>query len=118
MEIGQFISDGFGRWMRTIEEEQTSVMASMTDEGLILSLSPAVSSMAGHHDKRIAASVMYSIAAVYGEKVNGIIEQTSINVKECQEHGSSRLLAVYPETRLNFANLCPGFRLVFIGSEQ
>lgn len=118
LEIGQFTTDGFGRWMRTLTEEHTSVMASLTDEGLILSLSPAVSSLAGHHEKRIAASVMYSIAALYAEKVNGVIEQTSINVKECQEHGSSRTLAVYPESRLDFSMLCPGFRVVFLGEES
>lgn len=119
LTIGQFTNDGFNRWMRSIEEEQTAVIANLMEDGLLLSLTPAVASMAGHHDKRIAASVMYEMAARYAEKVNGVVQQEGINVPECRdpEH-VHRTLAVYPDTRLDFAMLCPGFRVVFLGDES
>lgn len=119
LEIGQFREVYPGSWRRIIEEEQTYVTASLQADSLLLSLSPAVSSWTGHHDKRIAASVAYEIAARYAEKVNGVITQEGINVPDCRIEGhSSRTLAIYPETRLDFSLLCPGFRAVFLGEGE
>lgn len=118
LEIGQFVPYGNSVWRRQVPEEDAYVAAVVSDEGLILSLTPAVSSMAGHHNKRITASIMYEVAARYAEKVNGLVTQEGINVAECRGAGySSRTLAVYPETRLDYSLLCPGFKAEFLGEE-
>jgi len=81
---------------------------------LILTLQPAITSWEGHHLRRISASVAYEIASRYAEKVNGIIRQESINVRECMGEGSNRVLAVVPDTRFSYANLCAGFQQEFM----
>lgn len=117
LQIGQFLLQPNGTWRREIPEEETSVTATLNNECMILSLSPAVSSTEGHHHKRIAASVMYSIAGMYAEKVNGVVTQVAINVPACMGDGPHRVLASYPSSRLDYAMLCPGFRSVFVGDE-
>lgn len=118
--VGRFLKAADGGWRRLVEEEQASIAAYATREGLLLSISPPVSSLAGHANKRIAASVMYEIAARYAEKVDGTIQQEGINVAACQlegQGGAARVLAAYPESRLDFRQLCVGWRSVFLGEQ-
>lgn len=116
---GLFESDGYDHWRRKIPEEEATVTATFSDDGLLLSISPPVSSMEGHHHKRIAASVSYEIAARYAEKVDGEISQIAINVPACMTEGTQkRTLASYPSSRLDFGQLCQGFREVFVGEVE
>lgn len=116
LRVGQFEGDNRSGWYRRVPEEEASVLVHCNEDGVIFSLAPAVSSMGGHEHKRIAASIMYEMAARYAEKVNGIVTQEGINVTECRHEGLSvRTLAVYPESRLAFELLCQGFRSVFTG---
>jgi hypothetical protein len=118
LEIGQFVPYGNSVWRRQVPEEDAYVAALVGDDGLVLSVNPAVHSWEGHHNKRITASIMYELAARYAEKVNGLVTQEGINVAECRGAGySSRTLAVYPETRLDYSLLCPGFKAEFLGEE-
>jgi hypothetical protein len=115
LEIGQFVRAG-SIWRRWVEEEQTAVEVRLEPDRLAISLSPAVTHLDGHAGKRVAASIMYEIAAKYAERAGGIIFQSGINVTECRMEGSgTRLIAAYPDLRLDFGSLCPGFRAVFLG---
>ena len=106
------------RWERIIPEEAVSVTAYTYGDHLEIALSPSISSLQQHHDKRIAAGVMYEIAAKYAEKVNGQIVQTSINVPECMSGigmPEQHIIAQYPDQPLNFERVCPGFQQVLLG---
>lgn len=118
LTIGQFTRTASG-WERTIPVEETRVVAHFTTDSLDLSLQPSVSSMEGHHAKRLAAGVMYEIAARYAEKVGGQVVQRGINVPLCMEAGlPMRVLASYPSQRLDFGRLCVGFQDVFLGGSE
>lgn len=117
LAVGLFTKNAGSGWSREIPEENTRVSAYLSGDALELSLTPSVSSMEGHHHKRIAAGVMYEIAARYAERVDGQIKQTGINVAECMAEGiPARVIAQYPEKRLDFDRLCPGWRDVFTGA--
>ena len=107
-------------WQRSIDEEGTSVRATLAAESNLLrvELSPTVSHYSHHADKRIAGGVYFEIAAKYAEKVGGRITQLS-NVAGCTEGGvAEHVLAHYPETPLLWEMVCPGFRETILGAGQ
>lgn len=106
-------------WERLILEELVTVSVSLMADGeygkFLLNLSPSISSYDHHKDKRIAAGVYFEIAAKYAEKVGGEIYQTA-NISGCIENGSStRKLASYPSTPMQWNKVCNGFREVILG---
>jgi hypothetical protein len=116
LAIGQFTFDPTTqRWQRKIEEENTTVMAVFSGDRLCLSLTPTISHYSHHFGKRLAIGVYLEMAARYGEKVGGLVEQLS-NVTGCSESGIARKqLAWYPTIPLDFNRVCQGFRDVIEG---
>ncbi len=100
---------------RSIPEEGTRVTATIQDDALHLQISPTISMMSHHSNKRIAASVYFEIAAKYAEKVDGTVTQMS-NIGACVADGvSSKVLAVYPDSPLDWGKICVGFAEVLAG---
>lgn len=119
LAVGLFQVTGKDTWRRLVPEEETHVSAYAAFDGLVFSLSPAVSSLEGHHHKRIAASIMYEMAVRISEKIGGVIQQEGINVPACMEAGHSvRVLASYPSKPLDYGNLCLGWRGVFLSEVE
>lgn len=100
---------------RLIPEEGTSVTATINTDYLSLSITPAVTTMAEHSHKRLAASVYFEIAARYAEKVDGKIAQHS-NIGACIADGvTEKVLAEYPNHPLDWQRICVGFADVLAG---
>lgn len=118
LTLGQFVNDSGSRWVRDVPEENARVSANFNKDTLELSISPAISTMIHHLQKRRAAGIYFEIACKYAEKVGGRIEQQA-NVQECienQEH--TRLLADYPTMPMDFSRVCFGFRAAIQGEER
>ena len=114
--VGQFtqVYDG-NEYARMIPDEGTRVTATIQNDALHLQISPTVSMMSHHSNKRIAASVYFEIAAKYAEKVDGKVTQMS-NIGACIEDGvSAKVLAQYPDMPLSFERACIGFQEVLAG---
>jgi hypothetical protein len=100
---------------RSIPEEGTRVTATINDDALHLQITPTISMMHDHSNKRLAASVYFEIAAKYAEKVDGTVTQLS-NIGACVEDGiSMKVLAQYPEHPLQHSLICIGFQEVLAG---
>ena len=106
-------------WRRAIEEEGTMVHASFTDGGLALNIRPAITVPANHAGKRLAAGVMFEIAAKYAEKVGGLVIQQA-NIIGCREGVGVQglVLAQYPDLPLQWDRICPGFKAVLLGEGE
>ena len=104
------------RWERMLEEEGTSVAATFSVDSLDLHISPSISVYAQHANKRHAAGVFFELAAKYAERVQGtIVQHANIGLCKAELDGQGdRLLATYPLQRLDFLQICPGFRELFI----
>lgn len=103
-------------WERRFPEEGSLVTASLTDQALCLSISPPISIYAHHTGKRLAASVLFEIAAKYAEKTGGEVIQRGV-VSGCKVPGQPGdvVLAHYPSTPLMFDHICQGFQAVILG---
>lgn len=108
-------------WERRFPEEGSLVTASFTSGGnnpphLALYISPPISTYAHHMGKRLAASVLFEIAAKYAEKTGGEIIQRGV-VSGCKINGQPGdvKLASYPSMPLMFDHICPGFQAVILG---
>jgi hypothetical protein len=103
-------------WERRFPEEGSLVTVSLTDQALCLSISPPISIYAHHIGKRVAASVLFEIAAKYAEKVGGEVVQRGV-VSGCKVMGQPGdvVLAHYPSDPLMFDHICPGFQAVILG---
>ena len=115
--IGMFtqVYEGSNEYSRSIPEEGTRVTATIQEDALHLQISPTISLMSHHSDKRLAASVYFEIAAKYAEKTNGTITQMS-NIGACIEDGvSAKVLARYPDEPLDWDKICVGFAEVLAG---
>lgn len=115
--VGMFTQqyEGGDTYERSIPEEGTRVTATIQAEALHLQITPTISMMSHHSDKRIAASVYFEIAAKYAEKVAGKVTQMS-NIGACVEDGiSAKILAQYPDMPLSFERACIGFQEVLNG---
>lgn len=109
----QFI--GVDIYERSIPEEGTKVTATIQSDALHLQITPSISMMSHHSDKRLAASVYFEIAAKYAEKVDGVVTQLS-NIGACVQDGvSAKVLARYPDEPLSFERACIGFQEVLNG---
>ena len=119
LAIGQFTYDpSMSRWTRTIEEEATTVIAVISRDRLCLSLMPTITQYSHHFGKRLAVGVYLEMAARYGEKVGGMVEQLS-NVSGCAESGIVRKqLAWYPTQPLDYAHVCAGFQALINGEHH
>ena len=101
-------------WEREISEEGTSVVASLAGEALELHLNPVIAAYHQHEGHRLAAAVMFEVGWRYACRVNGEFRQFA-NVTGCTEGGiNSRLLGAWPDIMFEYANLCPGFRELFV----
>lgn len=113
--VGMFTSTYGDAYERRIQEEGTTVTATIQDDALHLQISPSISMMSHHSNKRLAASVYFEIAAKYAEKVNGTVTQLS-NIGACIEDGvSAKVLAQYPDMPLDWTKICVGFAEVLAG---
>ncbi len=122
LATGRFIPMGDSAaavyWQRSIPEENTIVKAEIHTDSLSVSISPAVSVYEHHHGKRITAGVYLEIAAKYAEKVGGEIIQHA-TVPGCVDDGKKdRLLAQYPDTPLQFSQVCKGFQEEFMNVDS
>lgn len=116
LAIGQFVYDPTtDRWSRRIDEEGTTVTAVLSTDRLCLALQPSITQYSHHFGKRVAIGVYLEMAARYGEKVGGVVEQLS-NVSGCSESGIARKqLAWYPTQPIDYERVCAGFRDVIAG---
>jgi hypothetical protein len=113
--VGLFTPQNDRTFQRMISEEGTSVTATINADHLSLAITPAVTQMAEHSHKRLAASVYFEIAARYSEKVDGKITQHS-NIGQCIQDGvTEKVLAEYPEHPLDWQRICIGFAEVLAG---
>lgn len=121
LAIGLFVPDSDNQvYKRALTDEETAVMASFRSSYLNLSIEPAIT-VGDHHDpKRLAAGVMFEIAARYAQKVNGQVYQRA-QISECREPervdpgGRGVLVASYPEMPLRYEALCHGWQRVLGG---
>jgi len=106
------------RWEREVPEEGTTVTVHVLDDGIELSISPAISHYDHHMDKRLAAGIYFEIAARYAEKVGGTVIQRA-TVEGCTSGQGTKelLLATYPTMPLNFNRICDGFQETFLGED-
>ena len=115
LHAGQFRHVG-GAWVRNIEEEGTSVAADFYGGRLQMKISPSITTQEHHAERRIAAGVMFSIAAAYAEKVGGTIRQHA-NIQPCTllPGIADLVVAEYPMQRIDWTNVCHGFRVLLMG---
>ena len=107
------------RWERQVPEEGATVTAHVVNDGIELSISPAISHYEHHMGKRLAAGIYFEIAARYAEKVGGTVVQRA-TVEGCTSGQGSKelLLAAYPTMPLNFERVCNGFQASILGEEH
>ena len=119
LTIGQFTEQPNGTWRREIPEEDTRVVATLYPDRLSVSLMPSVTTWEGHHHKRLAAGVMFEIAAKYHERVGGRLTQAGINVPACQVEtgGMVRTLLEDGEHGYFWERCCPGWQAVFLDND-
>ena len=127
LTIGQFQPAHFGpestematRWERQIPEEGATVTVHVVNDGIEISISPAISHYEHHMGKRLAAGVYFEIAARYAEKVGGTVVQRA-TVEGCTTGPESKelLLASYPAMPLRFDRICDGFQAAILGEEH
>jgi len=107
------------RWERAVPEEGATVSVHVVNDGIELSISPAISHYEHHMGKRLAAGIYFEIAARYAEKVNGTVIQRA-TVEGCTSGQTSKelLLATYPTMPLSFDRICDGFQVTILGEEN
>jgi hypothetical protein len=104
------------RWERLVPQEAATVTAHIVQDGLELSISPAISLFDHHAGKRIAAGIYFEIAARYAEKVGGtVVQRATVAGCTAGETSSELLLARYPSMPLSFERICRGFRETILG---
>ena len=113
LAIGQFVKEDY--WLeRYVGEEDRIVRAYVSDANTItLRLYPVITANDPEHP-RIAGSIMMEISAKIAEKLGGVITQSGIIVP-CGSNQSPVVLAHYPEERLDYGKLCPGFKASMLG---
>jgi hypothetical protein len=106
------------RWEREVPEEGATVTAHVVNDGIELSISPAISHYDHHMGKRLAAGIYFEIAARYADKVNGTVVQRA-TVEGCTSGQNTKelLLASYPTMPLSFDRVCNGFQASILGEE-
>jgi hypothetical protein len=106
------------RWERDVPEEAATVTVHVVNDGIELSISPAISHYDHHMGKRLAAGIYFEIAARYAEKVGGTVVQRA-TVEGCTSGQGSKelLLASYPAMPLSFERICDGFQVAILGEE-
>lgn len=114
LKIGLFRLAG-GQWVRYLPDTESVAIKHNIAAGTIeMSISPTVGRYEQHAERRVAASVMFEMAAKIAERVEGEIWHIA-NVIGCRRSdGMTSPLAVYPDHPLLYENLCPGFREVFV----
>lgn len=107
------------RWERDVPQEDATVTVHVVNDGIELSISPAISHYDHHMGKRIAAGIYFEIAARYAEKVGGTVIQRA-TVEGCTSGQGSKelLLASYPTMPLSFERICDGFQVAILGEEH
>jgi hypothetical protein len=107
------------RWERDVPEEAATVTVHVVNDGIELSISPAISHYDHHLGKRLAAGIYFEIAARYAEKVGGTVVQRA-TVEGCTSGQGSKelLLASYPAMPLSFEHICDGFQVAILGEES
>jgi hypothetical protein len=71
-----------------------------------------------HKNAGQAASILFKVAMVLGERGGGTIKQMSL-MGACKSEGEELILAQYPDSPLMYENLCAGFRADMLnGNEQ
>lgn len=120
LTLGQFKKQDGGSWVREVPEENISVHAAIDSDGLRVYLNPSIHQWEQHHEKRMAAGIMFEIAARYAEKTGAELTQDGINIPRCRDKTSSmtRHLAQYPADRLDFSRVCPGFQETFLITDR
>lgn len=117
MERGLFLPTSETSWERKLEDEGTSVTASIVEGRVSFSIYPSISMYAQHRDKRLAASVLFEVAARYAQHVNGEVVQRGL-VGGCRPSGTATgdvVIARYPHVHLEHAAICTGFQAVLQG---
>jgi hypothetical protein len=106
------------RWERDVPEEGATVTVHVVNDGIELSISPAISEFHHHMGKRLAAGIYFEIAARYAEKAGGTVVQRA-TVEGCTSGLGSKelLLATYPSMPLSFERICAGFQVTILGEE-
>jgi hypothetical protein len=82
----------------------------------VLNVYPPVGSLADHSQQRLAAALMFKVAAFLAEDAQAeILQEASVGHCLIERGKSSILVANYPVMPLRFEHVCPGFRDVFLG---
>ncbi len=102
-------------WTRELDNG-TWVTVSFDSQRIVLNVHPPVGSLADHSRQRLAAALMFKVAAFLAEDAGGdIIQEASVGHCLVERGRSSILIASYPDAPLRFEAVCPGFREVFLG---
>ena len=114
LAIGLFIPAGLNTWIRKLDDDAKIIVEHDKTKGIIeIHIFPTITAPAHHASRRIAASVMFEIAAKIAEKGNCDIYHHA-NIAGCYREGNHPL-ASYPYHPFEWTNLCPGFVAVFMG---
>ena len=120
LTIAQFNQVGT-EWQRAVPEEECVVIAQLDiGEGkLRLMMRPAISGPNHHENRRVSAGIYFEVAAKYAEKVDGIVEQHGLVVPCRTPIGPlTKTIAVYPDRRLAWDNVCAGFQKEIINGSS
>ena len=99
--------------MRTLADHSIVYVTEMRDpDCLEVHISPNVATYEHHAQRRVAASVMFEIAAKMAEKGNCTILHLA-NVAGCKDD-TEPLLADYPLLPFQWERLCRGFKETFL----
>ena len=96
-------------WVRHIVEDdgrEGDVTATISADSFDLNLSPAISTYPQHAGRRIQASVYFSIAGAYAEKINGEVRQLS-TVVGCKTGDAplTLMVASYPTIPISWERI-------------
>lgn len=102
-------------WIRELDNG-TWVTVRLDPQRVVLNVYPPVGSLADHSQQRLAAALMFKVAAYIAEDSGGdVVQEASVGHCLVERGKSSILIARYPGLPLRFEHVCPGFREVFVG---
>jgi hypothetical protein len=102
-------------WIRELDNG-TWVTVRLDPQRVVLNVYPPVGSLADHSQQRLAAALMFKVAAYIAEDADGdVVQEASVGHCLVERGKSSILIARYPAMPLRFEHVCPGFREVFVG---
>lgn len=115
LRLAGFTGGERSAWIRELDNG-TWVTVRLDPQRIVLNVYPPVGSLADHSQQRLAAALMFKIAAYLAEDAGGdIVQEASVGHCLVERGKSSILIARYPTLPLRFEHVCPGFRDVFVG---